>query len=76
MADKAVSPRRALYLARVARQRRRVRTWQAALLLGLFGLGGRSLCSSLWGYGLGLLLGGSHGGIVFYVGSSCCHVVI
>ena len=47
-----------------------------ALLLGLFGLGGRSLCSSLWGYGLGLLLGGSHGGIVFYVGSSCCHVVI
>ena len=38
MADKAVLPRRALYLARVARQRRRVRTWQAALLLGLFAL--------------------------------------
>ena len=40
MADKAVSPRRALYLARVARQRRRVRTWQAALLLGLVALWG------------------------------------
>ena len=47
-----------------------------ALFLGLLGLGGRNLCNGLGGHGLGLLLGGSHGGIVFYVGSGGCHVVI
>ena len=53
MADKAVSPRRALYLARVARQRRRVRTWQAALLLGLFALWE---LSCRWGWSDGFLV--------------------
>ena len=38
MADKTLSPRRALYLTGVRRQKRRVRTWQAALLIGLFAL--------------------------------------
>ena len=38
MEDRAVSPRRALYLAGVRRQRRRVRVWQAALLIGLLAL--------------------------------------
>jgi len=47
-----------------------------ALLLGLLGPGGRSLGGSLGGHGLGLLLGGSLGRKVCYVGSSCCHVVI
>ena len=37
MADTSLSPRRLAYLAGVRRQKRRVRIWQLALLIGLFG---------------------------------------
>ena len=37
MADASLSPRRLAYLAGVRRQKRRVRIWQLALLIGLFG---------------------------------------
>ena len=37
MADTPLSPRRLAYLAAVRRQKRRIRSWQIALLAGLFG---------------------------------------
>ena len=37
MADTPLSPRRLAYLAAVRRQKRRIRIWQVALLVGLFG---------------------------------------
>lgn len=37
MADIPLSPRRLAYLAGVRRQKRRIRIWQIALLVGLFG---------------------------------------
>ena len=37
MADTPLSPRRLAYLSGVRRQKRRIRVWQIALLVGLFG---------------------------------------
>ena len=48
MADTSLSPRRLAYLAGVRRQKRRVRIWQLALLIGLFG--------AMIGFGLQWLL--------------------
>ena len=53
MADKTLSPQRALYLNGLRRQKRRVRTWQAALLLGLFALWE---LSCRWGWSDGFLV--------------------
>ena len=53
MADKTLSPQRALYLNGLRRQKRRVRTWQAALLIGLFALWE---LSCRWGWSDGFLV--------------------
>ena len=46
MADIPLSPRRLAYLAGVRRQKRRIRIWQLALLVGLF----RSLSNVYTGF--------------------------
>ena len=50
MADTPLSPRRLAYLAGVRRQKRRIRIWQIALLVGLFGFWELS-CRAGWSDG-------------------------